>query len=269
MKLIVKADDLGWSDGINAGIEKSVRDGIVTASGCMTNMPAARRGIELIQRYNNVSIGQHTNITVGKPISRPEQIPHLVDKENNFNSSSYYRKLKKSQEDVLPYYDEIVIEIEAQLKRFIDYAGCRPAFLEGHAIPSKTFEKALKYVADKNNIIYADARNINNKYKIFCPPANEYLLNAIKENRRYSQFEINVEEYIINDLNLILDKETALLVFHSGFVDSIIMETSSINGLRMRECEALCSIRLREWITDHGVELINYSQLSDKSETEL
>ena len=27
MKLIVKGDDLGWTDGVNAGIEKAARDG--------------------------------------------------------------------------------------------------------------------------------------------------------------------------------------------------------------------------------------------------
>jgi hypothetical protein len=33
-----KGDDLGWTDGVNAGIEKAARDGILTAAGCMPNM---------------------------------------------------------------------------------------------------------------------------------------------------------------------------------------------------------------------------------------
>jgi predicted glycoside hydrolase/deacetylase ChbG (UPF0249 family) len=39
MKLIIRADDLGLTNGVNHGICKAIEDGIITTSaGLMTNM---------------------------------------------------------------------------------------------------------------------------------------------------------------------------------------------------------------------------------------
>ena len=63
-KLLIRADDLGFSEGTNYGIAKSVKDGIIRSVGLMPNMPAAQHGFELI-RDCDVCLGQHTNICVG------------------------------------------------------------------------------------------------------------------------------------------------------------------------------------------------------------
>ena len=42
MKLIMRADDLGFSDGVNCGILKSVKDGLITSVGLMPNMQEAK-----------------------------------------------------------------------------------------------------------------------------------------------------------------------------------------------------------------------------------
>ena len=47
MNLLVRADDLGYSEAINYGIAKSVIDGIVKNVGVMVNMPATEHGLEL------------------------------------------------------------------------------------------------------------------------------------------------------------------------------------------------------------------------------
>lgn len=44
MKLIIRADDLGFSEGVNYGIVKAVKDGVVTSVGMMPNMEAASHG---------------------------------------------------------------------------------------------------------------------------------------------------------------------------------------------------------------------------------
>lgn len=40
MKLIIRADDLGLSEGVNLGIHKAIQDGVVTSVALMTNMDA-------------------------------------------------------------------------------------------------------------------------------------------------------------------------------------------------------------------------------------
>ena len=44
-KIIVRADDLGFSEGVNYGIEKACRDGIIRSVGVMTNMEASEHDI--------------------------------------------------------------------------------------------------------------------------------------------------------------------------------------------------------------------------------
>ena len=73
-KILIRADDLGYSEGINYGIAKSVREGIIKSVGIMTNMPAAEQGLKLLVDID-VCYGQHTNICIGKPLSDPKLIP--------------------------------------------------------------------------------------------------------------------------------------------------------------------------------------------------
>ena len=271
MRLIIKGDDLGWTDGVNAGIEKCARDGILTATGCMPNMPCAKRGIEMLQKYPHVSIGQHTNVVIGRPCADPKDIPHMVEEDGTFHSSRYYRKqmedITSLEKDVLPYYGEAVIEIRAQLNRFIEITGCKPAYLEGHAIPSPTFEKALKDIAEEEGIIYLDIvfDDEDPVYGVYCPKdIGKAAMSVFYADDKFAQFKADVIGDITSDHFKILSHDTARLLFHPGFVDEDIMEQSSFNGIRMRDCMALCSDEVKSWIVENDIELINYSQLKKK-----
>ena len=91
MKLIMRADDLGISEGVNCGICKAIKDGVITSVGLMPNMEHALDGYEMIKDCN-VSVGQHTNICLGKPLCSPEEIPSLVDENGEFYSSKVINK---------------------------------------------------------------------------------------------------------------------------------------------------------------------------------
>lgn len=112
MKLIMRADDLGFSEGVNYGILKAVKNGVITCVGIMTNMESAKHGYELIKDYD-IAFGQHTNICVGKPLSDPALIPSLVKENGEFCSSKEIRNRKEDTIDI----KECEIEIEAQLKK--------------------------------------------------------------------------------------------------------------------------------------------------------
>ena len=52
MKLIMRADDLGFSEGVSLGIQKAVKDGLITSVGMMSNMESAAFGYECIKEYD-------------------------------------------------------------------------------------------------------------------------------------------------------------------------------------------------------------------------
>ena len=118
IKILVRADDLGYSEGVNYGIAKSVKEGIIRSVGIMPNMEAAAHGVKLLEGVD-VCLGQHTNICIGKPVTAPKQIPSLVQANGEFKSSKEYRSAK---EDFV-VLDEVVMEIEAQYHRFVELTG--------------------------------------------------------------------------------------------------------------------------------------------------
>ncbi|OGH11449.1 MAG: hypothetical protein A3B38_01365 [Candidatus Levybacteria bacterium RIFCSPLOWO2_01_FULL_36_13] len=61
-RLIVNADDFGYSNGINEGIVKAHRDGIVTSTSLMVNSKAALHGVRLAKQNPKLSLGLHFQI---------------------------------------------------------------------------------------------------------------------------------------------------------------------------------------------------------------
>ena len=86
-RLLIRADDLGYSEGINCGIAAAVAAGLVRSVGVMTNMPAAVHGLGLL--YGRpLCLGQHTNICVGRPLTDPARIPSLCTPEESSNPAA-------------------------------------------------------------------------------------------------------------------------------------------------------------------------------------
>ena len=61
-KLIVNADDLGYSKGVNEGIIKAYRDGIVTSTSLMVKGKAALQAVELVKQTPQLGLGLHFQI---------------------------------------------------------------------------------------------------------------------------------------------------------------------------------------------------------------
>lgn len=253
MKLIVRADDLGFTDAVNHGIHKSIKDGIVTSTGLMVNMPEAENGFNLVKDYEHISIGQHTNICVGQPCSNPSKIPSMVDKYGNFHSSKSFRIAYKEGREIITFEDAIV-EVQAQLDRFREITGKNPDYFEGHAISSKNFEKALEYVADKNNLIYIPF-GIDIIPKINCKMAKFPQMSA---DNLYDPFN-----YIIKDEGEILGNDLALIVTHPGYVDKDLIDMSSFTMIRPLEVKALTSNEINNWVKDNNIKLVNFNSYGD------
>lgn len=61
--LIVNADDLGYSDGINRGITEAFDRGIVTSTSLMVDAPRAVEAVALARARPGLSLGLHVNFT--------------------------------------------------------------------------------------------------------------------------------------------------------------------------------------------------------------
>ena len=113
--LIVTADDLCMTEGITEGIIEAYRNGIVTTTSALMNYPGARETLIRVHQENpELPIGIHLNITTGKPVLPPADIPGLVDKDGFFHHS---HKIIRHLGNIP--IDELRAEVNAQVELFL------------------------------------------------------------------------------------------------------------------------------------------------------
>lgn len=251
MKLIMRADDLGFSEAVNLGIYKAVKDGVITSVGIMTNMEQAYAGYELLKDFD-IALGQHTNICAGRPLTDPKLIPSLVQENGEFCSS---REIRNRQVDTI-VVEEAEREIEAQYLRFKEMTGRNPDYFECHAVISQNFFTALKNVAKKYGLFYENIlfdqefEKENNIYGIAKAKLNEKMLYDPKE-------------YVENNLDFIKNHDISVMVFHPGYLDQYILEHSSFTLIRAMECDFLCSKWLKDWLKNNKIELTDFRKVKN------
>ena len=126
-RLIVNADDLGLSRGINEGIILAHRKGILTSATLMANMPAFDQAVDLARQNPGLGVGVHLNILRGAPVSPADRVASLVDPEGRFwgRVSILIRKLISKRIKA----DDVEREWRAQLEKILA-AGIRPTHFD-------------------------------------------------------------------------------------------------------------------------------------------
>src|SRR6266403_606409 len=82
--LIVNADDLGWTEGVNRGIAEAHRHGIVTSASLLANGAAFASGVEVARSTPGLGVGVHLNLSDGAPVAPPELVTSLVNNAGEF-----------------------------------------------------------------------------------------------------------------------------------------------------------------------------------------
>ncbi|MBX2997180.1 MAG: ChbG/HpnK family deacetylase [Caldilineaceae bacterium] len=118
-QLIITADDFGSSPEVNEAIRRCATLGIVTSTSVMVNMPYADEDVKNLQTVcPNLSIGLHLNLTSGRPLSAPGEIPSLVDRDGNFfDGSAFERGLLSGRVDRRHLQREIDAQLAALQER--------------------------------------------------------------------------------------------------------------------------------------------------------
>jgi predicted glycoside hydrolase/deacetylase ChbG (UPF0249 family) len=126
--LIITADDYGMCPPVNGAIEECMRAGTVRTTCVMTNMPFSHEASGIRRTFPQCSLGIHWTLTDGQPVSPVSQVPTLVGAEGTFHSAPELRRrwLKR-----IVRRDEIIQELDAQHRRFLDIAG-KPDYWNTH-----------------------------------------------------------------------------------------------------------------------------------------
>ncbi|MCI0572005.1 MAG: ChbG/HpnK family deacetylase [Myxococcaceae bacterium] len=74
--LIINADDLGYDPAVTRGILLAMREGIVSSTTFMVNMPSSE---EAARQAQGLAVGLHLNLARGRPVSSRFPAAHLVE----------------------------------------------------------------------------------------------------------------------------------------------------------------------------------------------
>src|SRR5947209_19016921 len=83
--LIVNADDLGWTAGVNRGIAEAHRRGIVTSASLLANGSSFDEAVALAQTTPALGVGVHLNLSDGTPIAKPEIVATMLSAAGVFD----------------------------------------------------------------------------------------------------------------------------------------------------------------------------------------
>jgi predicted glycoside hydrolase/deacetylase ChbG (UPF0249 family) len=288
-RLIVNADDLGLTRGVNRGIFETISAGIVTSTTLMANSAAFEDAVERARSSPGkpASVGCHVLLIDGEPISPGASVRTLLQ-----NGSGAF------QTNLMPFVSlatrgkisagEIEAEATAQFRK-LQTAGISISHFDTHKhthIFPAVFQPLLR--AAKACGIKA----VRNPFAPVKPLAFAHLVRRPKLWKRYSQVKIlrRYEEAFLRavaDAGLkttdgsfgvvstghldhklfaaimgCLPEGTWEFVCHPGYNDKDLDGVQTrLRGSRETEREVLTSPAAREILEKQGVELISYDQL--------
>lgn len=237
-KLIVNADDFGMCEGNTIGILLAHKNGIVTSTTVMMNMPYALFGLEQAKKFPNLGIGVHLNITLGKSFTHPKSIT---------DENGYFIR-PKDYPDHKPHanLNELYIEWKAQIDEYIKITGHKPTHIDSHhhvhLLPWHI--EVSQKLAKEYDI---PMRQI--KEGIF--PYVQCIDTMEKENVRIDY----IKEIFYRCNN------TIEMMCHPALIDQKLYDISSYALPRMKELEILTSKEIKQFIKENNIELINYKNV--------
>ena len=150
-QLLIRGDDLGYSEAVTLGMISAHRKGLVNSVALMVNMPYAKEAIKLVKQCPNLCLGLHVNVTNGYALAPKEMIPSLVDEHGIFLSSTIRRAQIKNNEPLFSEEDAY-IEAKYQIEKYIELVGQLPEYIDLHVLEVEPLINAVVRIYHEYNV---------------------------------------------------------------------------------------------------------------------
>lgn len=214
MKIIINADDFGFTQGTNDAIFELARLGTLTSTTVMTNMPYAKQARELLE-IPNFSVGLHLNLTQGRPILSAKRVSSLVDAHGEFHDLKTFIPLAKKGR---LKSDEVEAEIVAQWSALENIVGDKISHMDSHQGLNRIpfiFDRTLVFL--KKQAVPA-MRYYVKYYAVGSGDSAQIEKPGLRTVRRYGAKRLLVEAY--------LNHQRAKLLKHTKSPDGMLMPRS-------------------------------------------
>lgn len=286
-ELILNADDFGLTRGVNEGIIRAHREGILTSTTLMANGPAFDDAVVRAKQHPRLGIGCHLVLVGGLTVAPREEIPSLADENGRLPRSIGVLAAKLSIGRVRT--KDVQTELRAQIEK-IRRAGIEPTHLDthkhSHAHPQVM--SALGRVAREFGItcVRKPVENLRDSWRTSRSEGasvSKSLLVAAIVRLVASRFDAMSRTYGLRSpdhfLGLALTgrmSDAALcrlidtlpegrteIMTHPGICDAELAATGSrLQQQRQAELDGLVEPEVRDRIAKQGVRLISYRDLN-------
>jgi chitin disaccharide deacetylase len=273
-RLIINADDYGRTPDISRGIRYAHKNGLVTSTTCMMNMPTIVDEIKnALKETPTLGLGVHLVLTYGKPLLPVSKILGLTDSEGSFlKPEAFSKKVSNLDPDIVKG------EWRAQIEAFITAAGKNPTHLDSHhhssyftpALVKAMFETAREYNLPirlplphgQNQLFTGFPEELVDDLAEFAPKILEEFQPRSPDAFFASFYDSQATRAeFLRILGHFLPNGTFELMCHPGFVNESFAAESSYSFQRQTELEILTDPAMRKEVDKRGIELISFAQL--------
>ena len=287
-RLIVNADDFGYTLGVNRAILEAHSHGVVTSATLMANGPAFAEAVQLAGTVPKLSIGCHVVLTDGEPVLGAERLPSLT-------SGSHFRDgmIAFAARAIAGRIDgdEIAAEASAQIRK-IQSAGIAVSHLDTHKhthLFPKILQPLLRAAAN------CGVRAVRNPFGPRLPLRSSHLLARPGLWARYVEVRIlggfagkfreavdregfttpdgtlgivvtgALDETLFYAIARSIPEGTWEFVCHPGYNDADLQAGKTrLRESRETELRVLTLPAAREVLAQQGIELISYRELAPR-----
>ncbi len=289
--LIVNADDLGWTEGVNRGIVDAHRKGLVTSTSLLANGPAFASALALARANPQLGVGVHLNLSDGPPTAHPQDVPGLINAAGELDSSPENLLLCIASRSL--ELDQVEREWDAQIRK-VQSAGIAPTHLDGHKhvqmLPG-LFEIAVR-LAKKHSIRAIRVAHEESKLRVLLSSGGEHKTGVVlkqgvqarglkllaRDAREMADRSgLVATDYFcgiaqtgeltrngVENLLKNLPEGTTELMCHPGYADEDLRRSDTrLQKSRQAELSILTDAHVRKLVATQGIRLISYQFMGE------
>lgn len=281
-RLIINADDLGMTPGVNRGILDGHTQGVITSVSLMPCAESFEDAVTLLRSGPRLSVGCHVTLTCSVPVLSAPELPQLTSRGRlRGNPADVVQRALRGR---IPAA-ELEAEMTAQIRR-IQATGLHVTHVDTHQ-HLHLFPAILRPLLAAARA--CGVRGVRNPFTPLQPMAIAHFLRRVRVSahtplRLAEHFQrlaaeaglvtpdgtvimLNARgpsEKLFDALVGCLPEGTWELACHPGYYDGHLQRArTSRRKPRAKELEVLMSEGARASLERHGIELISYRELAN------
>jgi chitin disaccharide deacetylase len=285
-ELILNADDFGLTRGVNEGIIRAHREGILTSATLMATSRAFDDAVARAKAEPSFGVGCHLVLVGGTAVSSPGEIPSLVDASGKLPRGLPEFVAKVSSGSIRSR--DIERELRAQIEK-IRRAGIEPTHLDTHkhthahpvvmnVLGRVARDMGITRVRKPAEALAASWQTQSTAGRSWSSLASAAAVRAITPwfESLARKYGLRTPDHFLGlattgrlsaaalrQLIETLPDGTSEIMLHPGICDADLAATGSrLQRQRQLEMEALLAPEVREAVGRNGVRLITYRELN-------